>query len=212
MKKSIKGTSILEAMIVLLVITTWVVGMYWIFFESKNLVDSTADRFMAIEIAREWIEALENIRDTNWIMYWADYKNCWNSYNYNINCVADNTTTYDIPNNSWWYIVYRNANDKWELKNYPSWTYTWAYITNYRVWLDVNWFYTQSWITDPIIPIYTREIQINYLDTDSGWAPDSNDEKMKISSIVRWKNNERDDVREIILESVLSNWKNKKEF
>ena len=60
--------------------------MYKIYTESVRLSDLTAQRLQAIQIAREGIEAVENIRNTNWILYSADYKNCWNTLNYNEAC------------------------------------------------------------------------------------------------------------------------------
>ena len=87
MKKSIKATSILEAMIVLLIIVTWIIGLYNIFNESLKLSETTKNRIEAIEIAREWIEAMKNIRDTNWLMFGWDTKNCFNTFNYNPQCV-----------------------------------------------------------------------------------------------------------------------------
>ncbi len=55
--------------------------------ESVRLSDLTAQRLQAIQIAREGVEAVENIRNTNWILYAADYKNCWNTLDYNNSCI-----------------------------------------------------------------------------------------------------------------------------
>jgi hypothetical protein len=44
-------------------------------------------KIQAIQIAREGIEAMTNIRDTNWKMLSTDNKNCWNTLNYDTNCV-----------------------------------------------------------------------------------------------------------------------------
>jgi len=214
MKNSKKATSILEAVIITLIISMWVVWMYSIYMESNDLTDSLANRIQAIQIAREWIEAMTNIRDTNWQKYWADYKNCWNTYNYDISCIwVTNWTTTDIPNWSWWYIIYTDSNNKWVMENYPNtWSYAnTAYKSNFRVWLDTEWFYTQTWTTTNLVPLFTREIQIDYINTT--WAIiDSNDEQMKITSLVQWMDRSSENVHKVEFDTVLSNWKNQKQF
>jgi len=87
MKKTKKATSILEAMIVLLIIIVWVTWLYDIFNASQKLSNTTKNRIEAIEIAREWIEAMKNIRDTNWLMFGWDKTNCYNTLNYDSGCV-----------------------------------------------------------------------------------------------------------------------------
>ncbi len=87
MKYSLKATSVIEAMIVLLIVVTGVTGVYTLLNSSQKLAISTGNRIEAIQIARDGIEAFTNIRDTNWIRYSADYKNCWNVMNYNPSCI-----------------------------------------------------------------------------------------------------------------------------
>jgi len=199
-------------MVVMVIITIWVVWMYKIFFNSSILIKSTENKIRAISIAREGIEAMTNIRDTNWLVLWSDYKNCWNTYNYNSACVWDkkNNNNTDIPNWSWWYIIYKDLENRWKLKNYATWSYTTSnYRSHYMVWLSWSWFYTQTWTTTNLKPIFTREIRINYIDTNWSIPPNSNDEKIKITSLVRWKDWHWINIHEIIFEKTLSNWKNK---
>lgn len=34
------------------------------------------------------MEAVENIRDTNWIKFSSDYENCWKVKNYDVGCIG----------------------------------------------------------------------------------------------------------------------------
>jgi hypothetical protein len=61
--------------------------MYQIFTNSSHLSNSTTNKIQAIQIAKQGIEAVTNIRDTNWLRFSSDYPNCWNAYNYNNNCI-----------------------------------------------------------------------------------------------------------------------------
>lgn len=61
-----------------------------------------------------------------------------------------------------------------------------AYRNNFQVLKDSRGFYTQDAATGTgFSPLFTREIQIAYIDTNGG-AINSNDEKMKVTAIVQW--------------------------
>jgi len=210
MNKNKKATSIIEAIVMILILLIWILGLFNIYTKSYNLSTSTKNKIEAIEIAREWIEAMENIRNTNWILLWADSKNCWNVLNYNNNCVWDNWRTYDII--TWMYKIYTDSSWKWTLSGSTSSFTTKDYKNSnyrnfFRVNLDTNWLYTQNWWT-PFAPLYTREINVSYND-DTNWDSntDSNDEKMTIHSIVMWVDSHWNSAHIIDLESMITNWR-----
>lgn len=206
MKINKKATSIAEAMISMLIIVTWVTWMYKVYISSVRLEESINNKIIAMNIAREWIEAMINIRNTNWIIFSSDTSNCWNTLNYNSLCVWNTTTTNDII--QWTYKIYKDSNDRWKLTSTTSWTYnTLSYRTEHRVWIDSNWFYTQTWTLDNLTPLFTREIKIEYLE-DTNWidAINSNDEKMTVTSLVQWLDNSNNSIHKIELIQILSNW------
>jgi archaellin len=191
-----KATSIVEAMVVMFIVVSWVVWMYQVYNNSRALSDSTWNKIQAIQIAREWIEAMKNIRDTNWILYWSDTENCWNVDNYNSTCVWDNTTTNDITD--WSYIIYQDTDNTWKINSKTTETsFNSNYRNRFKVWLDSNWFYTQFWATTEIKPIFTREIKITY--------PES--EKMKVISLVQWLDSSWNKPHKVEFTSILTNWK-----
>lgn len=207
MKKIKKATSIIEAMIIMLIVVNGVVGMYSLYNRSQNLSIATKNRIEAIQMAREWIEAVTNIRNTNALLFQADMENCWNVMNYDINCIASSGTGTDIPHNAS-FIIRRDSDNRWIL------TETWAWLVDYsdinyrntfQVNMDSDGFYTQSGGL-AFRPTFTREIQIKYEDTNGGWN-DENDEKMWVSSIVRWSDNASTKPYEVKLETLLSNRK-----
>ncbi len=206
MKINKTATSIAEAMVLMMIIVTGVTWMYKIYNSSIRLERATSNKIIAINIAREWIEAMKNIRNTNWILFSSDVNNCWNTLNYQNACVWDNISWTDIENNKS-YVIYKNQQDRWTL----TWSTTWLYSDNiyrneHRVWLDLDWFYTQTWTIDNLVPLFTREIKINYINTT--WSTvDSNDEKMEVTSLVQWKDNTSTSVHKVELIQLLSNWK-----
>lgn len=211
MKFSKKATSISEALVVMLIIVSWTVWMYQIYMESMKLSDSTKNKIQAIWIAREWIEAFSNIRDTNWLLFWSDYQNCWNTLNYNTLCIWNSDISYDILQGS--YIIFKDNDNRWKLNNTITWDFsTVNYKEKNKVWYDSDWFYTQSWtlITSQIVPFFTREIKIEYIE-DTNWlnSINSNDEKLKVTSLVYWVDRSSTKPHKVELSTILSNYKNK---
>lgn len=204
MKFSKIGTSIVESMVVMLIVVTGVIWMYNIFTKSQRVSDSSSNRVQAIAIAREWIEALTNIRDTNWLIYSANNTNCWNTFNYNWWCII---TDVDIPAGS--YRLYKNTtNNRWMI-DAVSVTWTGGYKNNayknaFEIRNDSKGFYTQQTGTGTSFsPLFTREIKISY-PSDAGTPT----QKMNIESIVRWWDSARaNGFYEINLQTTLTNWK-----
>ncbi len=196
MKLNKKATSIVEAMVIMLIIVTWVTWMYKIYSESMNLSASVDNKIIAIQIANWWIESFTNIRDTNWQVFSSDYENCWNTLNYDSSCIWVSNSDHTIQNAS--YIINKNSDNRWVLTEKPSNTYwNWNYIDDFKVWLDSNWIYTQWTITQNIKPTFTREIKVSY--------PDS--EKIKIVSLVQWVDDASTVPHKLEVEQILTNWK-----
>lgn len=212
MKYTLKATSIVEAMVVMLVVVVWITWMYTIFSSSQKLSDSTHNRLEALQIAREGIETVMNIRDTNALLFKADLTNCWNTLNYNTACLWNSTTTYDIPHNKS-FILYQDSSNRWILtqKTYAGLD-SYANV-NYRNTFRVKKigdFYTQSSTgSTDFTPLYTREIKVIYLDNNSNTGSTSNLNKMFVQSRVRWADSSSKKPYEVSLDTVLTNWQNR---
>jgi len=210
-KNKLNATSIVEAIVILLIIVSWITWMYNIYTKSIKLSNWITNKIQAIQIAKQWIEAMTNIRDTNWLLFSSDYDNCWNVLNYQSWCIWDNwsdwdATTFDIKNWSR-YIIYLDLDNRWILDKKNSSTF-WVstYNQDFKVWLN-NWIYTQSWATEETNVLFTREINISYLQIDWTTPWDETDPKMLIKSIVQWTDNSSTSVRRVEMEQLLSNWK-----
>jgi hypothetical protein len=214
MKISSSGTSIIESMIVLLIVVTGITGVYGLMNASQKLANSTESRIEAIQIARDGLEAFTNIRDTNWLRFAADRANCWNVLNYNASCIGSATTTYDIRlSATQWIRLSRNWNNQFFIGIQNHWgTNTFdntTYRNRFRVQKDTRWFYTQAWGTN-FTPIFTREIQIDYLNAAwvSQWSTASNNPKMKVTAIVQWNDPASSTPQRLEMSTILTNWKN----
>lgn len=211
-KNSNRASTLIEALVVLVIISLWILGSYNVFIESQQLSVSTKYRVEAIQIARDGLEAIQNIRDTNWILYAADRKNCWNVLNYDGNCVGDTTRNFDIElGNNQSFRIQRNAQNQFILDVQNHGGNNTISDTNFRnrfqIQKDARWFYTQGNGTN-FVPLFTREIQITYFeDTNGDTNMNSNDEKMRVNSIVQWIDPSKTSPYTINMSTILSNWK-----
>lgn len=167
--------------------------------------NDTENNIKAINIAREWIESVINIRDTNWLRFSSDRVNCWIVKDYQASCIGD-TTPPEITTGPYT-IVWLN----WAW--YLSWASTWinpvtnwsTYKRQFQVGIDSEWFYTQTGVstqscdsqrTKDCVTNFTREIYI----TVSAWS-------IQAQSIARWLQEQRP--RSVTIETTLTNWKSK---
>ena len=145
MLKNKNWTTIVEAMVVMLIVVIWIIWMYNIYSKSQNLSNTTQNRLIAIDIAREWIEAMTNIRDTNWMLFASNTDNCWNVLNYDSSCITT-PTTFEIT--AWSYIIHNDSNNRWKITQKTpavfSYSNSW-YRSVFEVKKDSLWFYSQSW-------------------------------------------------------------------
>ncbi len=170
----------------------------WGIYYAKN----TEDNIKAINIAREWIEWMINIRDTNWLRFSSDKTNCWKTKDYDVTCIGNST-----PPIIWsWSYTLSPRNGVWFLSgtSFIDFSTNWAgYKDAFKVWFDAEWFYTQTGVSSTpcssytqtgCLTIFAREIVVNTFGT---WT-------LNISSIVRWYDKRP---QSVILNSTITNWK-----
>ena len=73
-----KGESIIEAVIALTILAIGISMVSTIIGSSLRSINASKNRIIAISIAREGIEAMRNIRDTNWLKFNSTRRECWN--------------------------------------------------------------------------------------------------------------------------------------
>jgi type II secretory pathway pseudopilin PulG len=203
-----KATSLVEVLVIMLIVSIWILWAFKLFSSWQKLSLNTKNKIQAINIAREGIEAVTNIRNTNWFLFSSDYESCWNSFDYNSDCIWDKHTdnTWNKYINSGSYIVYSTWS-RWFLeKKTVSWTYKNSDYRNiFRVNKTGSWFYTQSWWTE-FKPIFTREIQISYSWTVV-WSESFSGSQMQINSKVYWVDSSSSNPHKVVLKTVLTPWK-----
>ena len=84
-----KGETILETMIAMTILSLGITMTTTIIASSLRNINASKNRVIAVNIAREGIEAMRNIRDTNWLKYSSKKRDCWNHNPKYSNCPGD---------------------------------------------------------------------------------------------------------------------------
>ena len=212
MKKNKIAVSLIESMVVVTILSIWLVWVFWFFIKSRNFLDWVSAKIQAMEMAREGFEAIENIRDTNWIRFPWNKQFCWNVLNYDSNCIKEKS--WELPNSQnkmdrdW--VKYILLNDNW------SWKLEWKeiqwdfkdklYRETFSVWQDEDWKDCQKiWEWEwrrkcsKMKWYFIRIIEI----TKPAWS----ENKMLVKSIVQWIDPSSSWVRKIEIENLLTNYK-----
>ncbi len=205
-----QGNSIIEVMVAITVITLGVVGAYQIVFKGVTLAATSENRIKAINIAREWLEVVENIRDTNWIKLSSDYKSCFDVLDYDVNCIGSATGVVTGINRMYIgsYIPNINANGTWTLTRITSPSPVRAnYVNQFPVYLDADGLITQTGaFTQLCTPTrvnncktrFTRELVI---------TRPSDFSTINVESVVTWVEPGINRPYEIRIPYTLYNWK-----
>lgn len=172
------------------------------------------DNLIALNLAVEGIEAMRDIRDTNWLKFSFDRKNCWDLMPGTATCDVNSK----IKNDN--YTVYLNVDYDWQLT--PFGTTSPLNLDNFNGDAVNNYYklriltsgglsekkiyssnetieenpstFTQLAQTDPFYGRFYRMIQISNPDLNS----------MSVTSVVQWKS--QNVVHSITLSTLLTNY------
>jgi len=111
-KLNIKGETLAETIIALSILSIGITISSMVILNSMRNLIVAKQRVIAVNIAREGIEAVRSIRDTNWLLYSDRRRQCWNhDPNVVAACDGSNPITPDT------YIVYKHDPEgSWRLQ------------------------------------------------------------------------------------------------
>ncbi len=96
-----KGGILVEVLVSLVVFTLGVTGSLSLLLAAVKANSINRNRTIAINLAREGIEVVRNIRDTNWMIYSSHLRECWNySPDVDENGAITSVDTKCVPNAS----------------------------------------------------------------------------------------------------------------
>lgn len=182
-KKDIKAFSMIEILVWILIFTMWVVSVYSIIISTLNLNDHNKNYIIASFLAREQIELVRNIRDSN-------YKKIqiYNQINPNSNDhtqIFETWTYYKIENDlnstTWFPVKVSKILDFWEWVSELN-----GKMLNYNLCLNSDNVYTFECSSPNIKTFFYRYIKIDKIQyNDTTWTK-TIDEWFKVTSKVIW--------------------------
>lgn len=205
--KKFLGATLVELMMMLLVVSMALTTMFYTLTQTMSFARDTEARVKAVSLAREWVEAMINIRNTNWLRFSSDRKNCWNVLSYNASCIGG-TAVPKIEQKSY-HLTEKNG--LWNLAPKETWTDTYFsnFSTNpYNINIDANGWYEWEEVNPPtnLCANISNALHKNCRTIFSRVVSVTEATDMKISGkvFVYWYNN---GPRQVSLPFTLTNWK-----
>jgi type II secretory pathway pseudopilin PulG len=208
-----RGETLLEVIMSIFIVATGSAAATTLIVSAIQANGFSRDNLIALNLAAEGIEAVRNIRDTNWLKFGFDKENCWNMMPGKIACadpdlIAEGAYTVDLDTSAM----------AWLLSGVPSqpvldldagsptnnnYYQLWFINTNgdaipHDLYVSKNIPPAQLGLINDATKFY-RMVQISY----NGIAKDTADE-MNVTSTVQWKTQQA--VHNIVLSSKLTNY------
>ena len=196
-----RWSSLIEIMAMMAILGLAITAMFSTVIWGIYFATDSENRIKAINIAREWLEGVTNLRNTNWLRFSSDQSNCWRIIGYQSNCIWN--SAYAAANSLGavsviWYVL-ENKNGAWYLN--PPTTGSW-------LWVDNIWFYFASGTVSTLCTFdittnckspFTREVQILLTGTPSTGS-------LTVTSRVDWFERR---AQNVTIQTTLTNWKSK---
>lgn len=119
-----KGETLAETLVALMVLGIGITVASTVISSSIQNMENTYNRILAVNLAREGLEAVHNIRETNWMKFSNDKRGCWNhlpqplDLNGNEACTPS-TEAINTSIKQGSYVVYLDKDKRWRLREIP---------------------------------------------------------------------------------------------
>ncbi len=107
---NIRGETLAETIVALSILAIGITMASTVIMNSMRNLSNAKNRVVAVNIAREGVEAVRGIRDTNWLLYSDKRRQCWNHDPSIVVCDPPSP----IPPGT--YIVYKHIDKSWRLQ------------------------------------------------------------------------------------------------
>jgi type II secretory pathway pseudopilin PulG len=210
--KSRRGESLVEVLIAILVLLVGALSTLRLLGSADINNQLTKERVVATNLAREGLEAVRSIRDTNWLRFAGERRICWNNLDVS-RCLSNNSNGIPdevIEHQGRYLPEFNTANLRWKLTNSEVGALNiddGDISTNdkkYRINRldDGSGLYNQSGTGTPTI--YFREIYIEYLKDDQSLASTEEANIMRVTSKVQWY--DRGKASDVTLTTILTDY------
>ena len=176
-----KAMSIIEVMIAIFIFTLWIASVFMIISSTSNINSYNKNFIIASNLAREQIELIRNIRDTNYKKFqkWNMLRPWWTNYN----TVFKEWNFYKFENCFEWSCQFHIKSSTWSIVSDIEETIKNNNFKKYRLCLENNkYVYCEDNSSTNFTPFY-KYIEIKKL---KDWAWNIIKNSFKINSKVYW--------------------------
>lgn len=200
MKINKKGETLIEVIAALTSLVLAGIAAMTLIISVMTSTAISKEYLVAQNLAREGIEGVTNIRDTNWLLFPSEKKDCW--------IVIDSSACPGTgPSIGADYLLIKAPEGNFELDgNKGQWNEDMNNNQNFKIELNTDGIYEQS-STSPAptqpFPTFYRKIEfekVKIADLDSTF----NEERMKVTVTVAWMN--KSTLTKYELSSILANY------
>lgn len=139
---------------------------------------------------------MQNIRDTNWLLFSSDYEHCWMANNYDSSCIDGSASGYTDGS----YILLQNSNNRWYLTgSTSSGIYLDSNGLSYQTGANLSQSLCSHANSNNCKTLFSRLISLSY--------PGSSTGSIDITSLVQWSDVNSSSPHTINLKTTLTNWK-----
>ncbi|MFH0776636.1 MAG: hypothetical protein V1936_03430 [Patescibacteria group bacterium] len=213
--KSRRGETLIEVLVATIVLIVGALAAARLFAIATVNDQLTKERVIATNLAREGLEAVRNIRDTNWLRFAGERRTCWN----NLNPAECNDTNLDgVPDD----VILQQKN---YIALFDADNYRWGLDSSglnhrldlsdgvgsddekYRLKLDGLGLYNYP-SAGGSDTIFYREIYTEYLNPNQTLAIDPSANILRVTSKVEWY--DRGKMSEVTLSTILTDYLGRK--
>ncbi len=205
-----KGETLVEVLISVVVLTTVLTSAFLVLSRAVKANIDVKNRIIAINIAREGIEAVRNIRDSNWLRFSGDRRNKWLCVNGETPCEEMATGFYTIEFKS----EDQDSPEEFILTDVANTSAlnldieSYKYYQDFRLYIDKDTGrYTYETVENSPT-IFYRQIELEV--DDNVETPGGDRKKLKVISRVGWM--EEGQSKEVVLETHLYDFYERTEY
>ena len=218
-KKTKKGSVMIEVLVSLFIFGMGLAGATALISSAIHANSVNKNRIIALNLAREGIEAVRNMRDTNWMTWSANMRQCWNFWDntdedgeVDDDDLACNISVGDDQNNHPFGKLSDGNFVRDFIVDFDETNYRWALIPipnssslSSELYLNNNNLYTHK-PTGNIKTNFRRDIEITYIDNIDGDFPadPAKDNRILVKSTVTWQ--EENVSHEVVLAQTLTDY------
>lgn len=187
-KKS--GESLIEVLVSIIILVLFMTSIFTMVNRSIVLNENIRSRVIALNLAREGIEGVRNIRDTNWLRFSGDRRNKWLC----LTASCDESEPTDLISDGSYHLDFSSGDGVYEL---VSSSYSDLFYSDYQLYRDGEDLYSHD-STGTSSKFY-RQIKLSL--TSSPNCSSSCPDRLVVTSRVGW--NGVQGPQEVLLETYL---------